>query len=185
MLEQQHHNKVKISTGSHYSPFTFLFIHHHTVSFPSVLVHYHCWFHPPAPSKHTVTKRKTGVKVEMSGQKNTDLSYDFPADKMLFFYEASTRAVKLKYCIVRVTRPHKWHKKYHAFTQKMSVTPHGIIFFLVFLVCSSRISKQYVKYLHKPLLSNSVFNGILNTKGRLPYLKTQFVPRSKYFSSRL
>ena len=45
------------------------------------------------------------------------------------------------------------------------------------------LAMTYCKKIHNYLCINE--GGILNTKRRLLYLKTQFVPRSKHFSSRL
>ena len=52
------------------------------------------------------------------------------------------------------------------------------------------LSYTYLKYeienmLHVVHTKNESMNNLLKTKRRLLYLKTQFVPRSKHFTSRL
>ena len=63
----------------------------------------------------------------------------------------------------------------------MAVRPHGTTRFL-----QGRFSWNFMfEYFSKICRENSSFINLLKTKRRLLYLKTQFVPRSKHFSSRL
>jgi len=113
------------------------------------------------PQKAKVTKRTAGVKVKISEQENADRSYVSVTNKMIFFCKTATRLLKLMYFAIHVTRLHKRHDKMSSLYTEAFVSRHGIIFFLVFLVCSSTIPKKYLKSFHKYFLSNSLFNGIL------------------------
>ena len=55
-------------------------------------------------------------------------------------------------------------------------------YFLIFNLFNDFVASQSVPFTY--WITQSMFNP-LNTKRRLLYLKTQFVPRSKHFSSRL